>query len=187
MYYIYEIYNDVTQKRYIGLSERPARRFQRHLTQLRNHTHTAEGINKDFIQFGEEHFFLRIIDKADTKEIGLIKEKHHIINSRSYVPEYGYNGHDPRWNKRVRTKAIDDSELKKAIIEKGYKLSEIPWILNLRQPVFAIKMNNQELFTKEEMEALEDMVKNTPMDWWKRNEYLKGIKLRMKSIKKEGE
>lgn len=171
MYYIYEIYNDVTQRRYIGVSKRPTIRFQQHLNQLRKHTHTAEGINEDYVMFGEEHFIFRLIDTASTKQEGLLKEKRHIINNCSYNPEYGYNGNDPRWSRKPTSKPILDSELKKAIEGKGYKLSDIPWILDIRYSTFVTKMNHQELFTADENFILQDLIKNSPTDWNGRHKY----------------
>lgn len=183
MYYVYEIYNDVTQRRYIGLSAKPTKRFQSHLTNLRNHTHTAEGINKDYVQYGEEHFFFRIIDTAKSKEEGLTKERRHIVNNRSYVPEYGYNGNDPRWNRKVPIKAIVDSELKREIKSKGYKISEIPYLLNIRCCEFVNKMNNPKLFTNEEMAILKDLIKNSPTDWWGRHEYAFQVREKRRAAK----
>ena len=180
MYYIYEIYNDVTQKRYIGLSARPTRRFQRHLTQLRNHTHTAEGINKDFILFGEKHFFFRVIDTANTKEKGLSKERRYILNTRSYVSDYGYNGNDPRWNRKVPIKAIMDSELKRAIEAKRYRVTEMPWVLNMRYSEFVTKMNHQEMFTDEEIGILQDIIQNSPTDWYERHRFMWNIREKRK-------
>ena len=169
MYYIYEIYNDITQRRYIGLSSNPARRYQRHLTLLRNHTHTAENINKDFIRFGECHFSLRILDTANSKEEGLVKEKRYILRKQSYVPDYGYNGNDPRWNRKHPPKAIKDSELKRKIQMQGYYLTSIPYVLGITYSVFVAKMNHPECFTNSELEKLNEYLEINNVERWRRN------------------
>lgn len=158
MYYIYEIFNDVTNRKYIGLTKEPSKRFKSHLLDLKNHTHSAEGIIKDYIRYGKEHFFFRIIDTANSKEEGFKKERHYMLKKRSYVPEYGYNGNDPRWNRKHPVKPIKDSELKRMITDKGYKISKIPWLIGIPYPQFVTKMNHQGLFTVEEMEKINKLI-----------------------------
>lgn len=174
MYYIYEIYNDITQRRYIGLSANPIRRFRTHLVQLRNHTHTAENINKDYIQFGENHFFLKIVDMAKTKEEGLAKERRYILKYQSYVPDYGYNGNDPRWSRKHSPKAIKDSRLKQKIKMQGYELTSIPYVLGITYTVFVAKMNHPECFSKSELDKLSEYLEITNAE--RRNRFFRDKK-----------
>lgn len=169
MYYIYEIYNDVTQRRYIGLTCCPQKRFKCHLALLRNHTHTAENMVSDFIKYGEEHFSFRLIDNANSKEAGLIKERRYILTNQSYVPEYGYNGNDPRWRKSNCAKAIQDSDLKRKIQSQGYRLYNIPFLLGITYSVFVTKMNHPECFTNEELRKLNDWIEISQRERWQRN------------------
>lgn len=171
MYYIYEIYNDVTQRRYIGLTKNPHSRFNSHLTLLRNHKHTAENIISDFIKYGESHFSFRLIDNAKTKQEGLDKEKSYILKFQSYVPEYGYNGNDQRWSRKHPVGAINDSDLKKRIISQGYYLYEIPHFLGITYSVFVTKMNNLECFTQEELKRLNERIEISKKERWKSGNY----------------
>lgn len=61
-FYIYEIFNIVTQKRYIGMTQSIQRRCMAHLADIRARRHTAEGIVADYIKYGEESFQFKVID-----------------------------------------------------------------------------------------------------------------------------
>lgn len=171
MFYIYEIFNDVTQRRYIGVTKNPQKRFKSHLSFLRNHKHTAENIVSDYIKYGEEHFFFRLIDEAETKEEGLKKEKRYILKFQSYTPENGYNGNDPRWSKKHSPGAIKDSDLKRKIKKQGYKLCNIPCLLGISYSVFVSKMNNPDDFTNEELQKLNKYLEINQGERWRREIY----------------
>lgn len=171
MYYIYEIYNDVTQRRYIGLTKNPRPRFHCHLTLLRNRKHTAENIVSDFVRYGESHFSFRLIDNAKTKSEGLSKEKRYILKFKSYVPEFGYNGNDQRWSKKHPIEAIKESDLKRKIVSQGYHLYKIPYLLGITYSVFVKKMNHPECFTGEELKKLNEWIEISEAERRKRGEW----------------
>lgn len=168
MYYIYEIFNDVTQRRYIGVTQNPQKRFYSHLILMRNHKHSAENVVSDYIKYGESHFSFRLIDSAETKEEGYAKEKKHILKNRSYVPEYGYNGKDSRWSKKHPVKAIRDSELKRRIVSQGYYLKDIHRVLGITHNSFVAKMNNPERFTEKELSTLNDYLELSHYERWQK-------------------
>lgn len=161
MYYIYEIYNDVTQRKYIGLTQYPQKRFEQHLKLLKAKKHTAENIVADCIKYGVEHFSFRIVDTAKDKEEGLKKEKQHILSSNSYVPEFGYNGKDSRFRKPTPFKKCPDNEIARRIKEQGYLLREIPWRLGIRYREFLVKLNAPDLFTESELIRLNKVLEIT--------------------------
>lgn len=135
MYYVYEIYNDITQKRYIGYTKDYKVRFQAHFYDLKNHTHTAEGINKDAIRYGLDHFVFRLLEITEDKFTALRLEREYMIKFKTYVPEFGYNGHDNKplykdkqpkntlTNTYLLHKALENSGISEAFIAKKMKCS----------------------------------------------------------------
>lgn len=179
MYYIYEIYNDVTQRRYIGLTQYPNKRFQQHQILLHTKKHTAENIVADCIKYGEEHFSFRIIDTANSKSEGLMKENKHILMSKSYVPEFGYNGNDSRFRRPSKSVKCNDSELSRRIKKQGYYLRDVSWKLGLSYHIFIMKLNHPDLFTENELSNLNEYLKitkreRTLVSW---NEYCRRMKI----------
>lgn len=157
MYYIYEIYNNVTQRRYIGLTKSPQNRFAQHLVLLRNGKHTAENIVKDYVRYGENSFSFRIIDTANDKVEGAKKERDYILKFNSYVPDFGYNGNDNRFCRTRKAPKCADTELARKIKSQGYLLHDMPWKLNMTYYVFISKLNSDN-FTKEETEKIKDIL-----------------------------
>ena len=168
MYYIYEIYNLVTQRRYIGLTKNPESRFKAHLVNLRNGKHTAENIIKDYAKYGEESFIFRIIDTANTKEEGSEKEGKYIFRLKTYVPEYGYNGHDSRFFRQRLSLKAPDNELRREIRKKGYLLKDVSHELNLKYSHFIAKLNNMDDFSEEELCTINDFLKITARQRWEK-------------------
>ena len=169
MYYIYEIYNQVTQRRYIGVTADLKKRFKGHLTNLRNATHTAENIVKDFVKYGEDSFVFRIVDMADTKEEGLNKERKYILKLKTYVPEYGYNGNDKRFFQKKFSRKAPDTELTREIHKKGYRYRDISLMLKLKYTYFIAKLNHPENFTEDEITKINDFLKITARQRWANN------------------
>lgn len=167
MYYIYEIYNLVTQRQYIGMTKNTKERFKAHLINLRNGKHTAENILKDYTKYGEESFVFRIIDTAMTKEEGLKKEGKYIFRLKTYVPEYGYNGNDRRFYRQHLNLKAPDIELTREIRKKGYKLKDISRELNMKYVHFISKLNHFENFTEEELCKISDFLEITAHQRWK--------------------
>ena len=169
MYYIYEIYNDVTQRRYIGQTQYYGRRFNQHIYNLKAGKHTAENMQADAITYGVEHFFLRIIDTAKTKEEALSKETRYIRRFNTYVPDKGYNGYDSRFLSIKPVKKLPDTDLAKKIKSQGYSFHKLSWMLKISYRVFAVKLNNPELFTDEEREKLNEYISISSRERWKRS------------------
>lgn len=169
MYYIYEIYNLVTQKRYIGLTEYPQKRFYSHLTNLRKGKHTAENILKDYTKYGEDSFVFRLIDTANTKEEGLEKEGKYILKLETYVPEYGYNGNDRRFFYQRVSLKVPDTELTKKIRDMGYRYKDITRLLNLKYARFVEKVKHPETFTEDELTKLNEFLKITSKHRWEKS------------------
>jgi hypothetical protein len=77
---------------------------------------------------------------------------------QTYSDEFGYNGLDSRWSRGGFPRKIKDSDLKRKIQSQGYKLRKIPYLLGIPYNVFAVKMNNQHLFTEKEWRKLNEYI-----------------------------
>ena len=97
IYYIYEIFNDVTQKRYIGVTSNLKTRMQWHFSALKRYDHPVSDMTKDCIKYGFNHFSFRLIDIVHGKKKGFDREDYYIRKFNTYVPELGYNGKGSRY------------------------------------------------------------------------------------------
>ena len=167
MYYIYELYNDVNHKRYIGLTKNILQREKVHFSRLKSRKHTAEGIIKDVVLYGISHFSLRVIDTAENKQDGLKKERRYMERYGTYVPEFGYNGKDSRYKRFEPQIKCNDSELRRLIAKQGYHLNSFRFIVGLPYKKFIVKLNNPELFTDEEMSALKKYLEKSSSERWR--------------------
>lgn len=153
-YYIYEIYNDVTQKKYIGLTSDYKNRFYSHMLNLKNGTHTAEGIVKDCVKYGIEHFSFRLIDTALTEYEGREKEKHYMVLYQTWNPEKGYNGLDQRFKvaKLPQYKLkLNDNLITQLLRRRCMGLHSLAKYMNMDCNLLFQKLNNPMLFTGQEL------------------------------------
>lgn len=156
-YYIYEIFNDVTQKRYIGETVNYKKRFLQHRNYLKNGTHTAEGMMKDCIKYGIEHFNFRLIDTASSREKSHQKEKYYMNLYQTWNPEFGYNGRDPRF-RRVpsiqRQIKLEDNFFTRLMRKRGLCLHSLANYVDIEVDLLFDKMNNPKLFNIEEANSV---------------------------------
>ena len=158
MYYIYEIFNDVTQRRYIGQTKNLMVRHKTHMTMLKHGRHTAENMQADAVKYGVDHFFFLILDTAETSNGALKKERRYMEIFKTYHPDYGYNGYDSRFcPKRPHFKVAENS-LTNKIKEQGYLLRDIKSLLHMDYNALVVKLNNPSLFTKNQSEKLNDYI-----------------------------
>lgn len=80
MFYIYLIYNQITEKIYVGKSEDPEQRFSIHKTVAKGDPKLYKGrqfyIHKAMKKYGEENFFMKVVDQAELEEDIFYKEKY---------------------------------------------------------------------------------------------------------------
>lgn len=101
-YYVYEIFNEVTQRRYIGYTEHYSKRVAQHCCQLKRLDHTAQGIIEDCIKYGIDHFRFNVLYMTNDKRDALIHESMLMRKYKTQCPEYGYNGYDSKFVGRKR-------------------------------------------------------------------------------------
>ena len=158
-FYVYEIVNKVTQRKYIGMTKRPKSRFYGHLSNMKRGLHSGENIVSDYIKYGRDSFYFRILETVSTRQEAYNLETKYIFKYQTYVPEFGYNGNDQRFtcNHSIPQKC-SNTELGKRIHEQGYLLRDVSHLLNLSCRVFAAKVNNPECFTEAELKKIDEIL-----------------------------
>lgn len=99
MYYIYEIYNKVTGRKYIGMTQNHSYRYSQHMSQLKYGTHTEKVMQKDYVLYGEDSFDYRLLEIVEEKKLAHKREVHYMIINKTHSEEYGYNSQDTIFNK----------------------------------------------------------------------------------------
>ena len=156
-YYIYEISNNVTRRKYIGMTTNALMRCKQHFSHLRNGRHTAEGMTKDFIKYGEDSFQFKVIDIAMTRDEAKYKEGKYMRRFKTYIPEFGYNGYDSRFYRQKLLPKCSHTEWAKIIKSQGYEIKEVARALGLKNRVFRLKMVHPERFSQDELTELKEI------------------------------
>lgn len=96
--YIYTITCLVNNRKYVGRTMQPRFRVRAHYNALISNRHNNKRLQEDFNKYGVENFMFQIIERnpgschaSDTREAYWMKKY------KSYLPEFGYNEHDPRF------------------------------------------------------------------------------------------
>ena len=161
-YYIYEIVNDVTQKKYIGLTSNYKERFYAHKLNLKNGTHTAEGIVKDCVKYGIEHYQFRLIDSAVNEEEGRKKETHYMLLYQTWNPEKGYNGLDSRFRVTAHNQykiKLPDNLITQLLRRRGMGVNCLAKYMHMDSTLLFEKLNNLMLFTGQELKEVMDKLR----------------------------
>ena len=79
MYYIYEIENISNNKKYIGCSKRPNKRFKEHKKELFKNNHPNERLQNSWNKHGENSFIFTIIMEFDSEE-GMFEKERELIS-----------------------------------------------------------------------------------------------------------
>jgi group I intron endonuclease len=105
---IYQIVNEVDNKRYVGSSSNITYRFYRHRYQFRSHTHANGHLQAAWNKHGQESFRFTVIEECP-EEVLLNRESAWIEYYRSWDREFGYN------LTRNPTKVVHGEETRKKI------------------------------------------------------------------------
>lgn len=87
---IYEIYNTVNKKRYIGQSARLRTRILKHFNQLRHDIHQNKHLQSSWNKYGEDKFSYRILEYCKIDDLDE-RENYYISLYNSNKNEFGYN------------------------------------------------------------------------------------------------
>ena len=92
LYYIYGIINKINNKYYIGLTNNPRRRKNKHFTELRCECHHNIKLQRAFKKYGEDKFEFKILLEVDctVEEISKL-EQEYVIKYDSYNGGYNLN------------------------------------------------------------------------------------------------
>lgn len=94
MEYIYLIKNNVTNRRYVGRTSSPSKRFKQHFTALVGKRHPNELMQYDFERFGIDSFETEILEVSDNFTRTSAEGKW-MLEFKTYDTKYGYNYKDP--------------------------------------------------------------------------------------------
>lgn len=108
MYYVYEIFNKVTGRKYIGMTFNHWKRYRAHMSCLKSGRHTERQFQKDYVLYGEDSFDYRILEVVDDKKTAHQREIHYMNINKTYLDDYGYNSQDVIFNK-YQTKKVNES------------------------------------------------------------------------------
>ena len=89
--YIYCITNTLDEKRYIGITHDPARRWKRHLTLAKGASRAGARVHAAIRKYGAEVFVFEVIACSATWEDGLATERLLISALNTTVDGHGYN------------------------------------------------------------------------------------------------
>jgi group I intron endonuclease len=96
MFYIYQIVNLTNGKMYIGKTNNPRKRWQRHLLYANDNSHKkSHAIHKSIHKYGSHSFEFRIIQQLSTQEECNLAEiywiEYYKTCMKKYGKEFGYN------------------------------------------------------------------------------------------------
>lgn len=149
MYYIYEIYNKVTGRKYIGQTINYQNRYKTHMSNLKKGIHSERLMQRDYILYGEDSFDYRLLDFAETYSEVIQKEKHYMIINRTYEEERGYNSQDSYFNKYQSTKQPVNSQnyFYQKAKDKGIPLVQIANQMGVSRPTLIRNMVHPRTFS----------------------------------------
>jgi group I intron endonuclease len=129
MEYIYRIHNKIDGKDYVGLTNNPKRRKNRHFNDLANNQHDNPHLQKAYHKYGAEAFEYEILAEYDRTEEEIKQyEKQWIEKLDSYHNGYNCNpGGDLSYNpgKLSKQEVFEILSVTDKIDHKGPKLAEI--------------------------------------------------------------
>ena len=87
---IYQIYNKITNKRYIGSSISIRRRWSQHLHALKHNIHHSKHLQNAWNKYGEDAFVFQCLEFCEPENL-LSLEHDYITYYKTTNREYGYN------------------------------------------------------------------------------------------------
>ena len=129
MQYIYRIHNVVTNTDYVGLTNNPTRRKNRHFNDLENHIHANPHLQKAFDKYGRDAFIYEILQEYNCSEAEIKQhEQEWIKKLDSYHNGYNCNpGGDLSYNpgKLTKQEVYEILSVTDKVDHKGPQLAKI--------------------------------------------------------------
>lgn len=155
---IYEIYNKINNKRYIGQSTHLRVRLLKHLNFLRKNKHQNKHLQTSWNKYGEDKFEIHILELCAVEDLDK-KEDYYINKYKSNKKEYGYNYRID--NKTNRGLKWSPEQRKKMM----YAIERNPWYHNHDLSEEARKKSieclKNKIWTEEERKKISQRLKGT--------------------------
>jgi group I intron endonuclease len=155
---IYEIYNTINEKRYIGQSIRVRTRLLQHINLLRKNEHPNKHLQSSWNCYGEECFTFNILEYCDIENLDQKED--------SYIAKYKANDQQFGFNYRVDNKTNRGLKWSPEQREKMVKAIETnPWFHNHSIPQSTMEKaweaSRAKVWTKEERDRHSKILKGT--------------------------
>lgn len=112
---LYEIYNRINGKRYIGQSVRVRTRLLRHINLLNKNEHPNKHLQSSWNYYGTDYFNFRVLEYCDL-EILDQKEDYYIAKYKSNDSQFGFNYRiDNKTNRGLKWSSAQREKMVKAI------------------------------------------------------------------------
>lgn len=118
---IYEIYNLITHKKYIGSTINLRVRKSNHFSRLKNGTHNNKHLQYSYNKYGAENFIFNVIEEVEIKQLEIAEQK--------WIDYYARSGqlYNKRYDATNNTGLCHKKETKKKIqiAKHGYPVIQI--------------------------------------------------------------
>lgn len=155
---IYEIYNTVSEKRYIGQSVHVRTRLLRHINLLRKNEHPNKHLQSSWNSYGEEYFVTSVLEYCNIENLDQ-KEDYHIAKYRANDPQFGFNYRIENKTNRGLKWSLEQREKMVKAIETN------PWFHNHSIPQSTMEKaweaSRAKVWTKEERDRHSQILKGT--------------------------
>lgn len=181
---IYKIINKINQKYYLGSSKNIEKRWDRHISDLKNQRHHSILLQRSWNKYGEENFDFTIIEVIDENQI-LIREQELLEQETPYNPKIGFNigtqatggdnlTHNPNKqqiieniSKAVKKRYENETSEQKLIRCENIKGSKNPNYGNRWNDTQRSKMSKRRQGSKASQQTRDKIGKNSKEQWQK--------------------
>ena len=117
---VYQIYNPINNKRYIGSSINVERRLKEHLRNLKKNTHCNVHLQSAYNKYGVQNFKFEVIEFIENLENLPLTEFKHLLEEREefYIQLYESTDREKGYNVRIKC----DTDLE--IVKRGISLRD---------------------------------------------------------------
>ena len=160
MYYIYEIFNKVTGRKYIGMTTNHFKRFEQHMLNLERGVHAEKMMQRDYILYGKDSFEYRLLEYQFEKTKAHQREIHYMKRFKTHYDDYGYNSRDAYFNKYQNTNDSINSQnfIYKLIKQSGLSLNKVAKEIGISRSALIRKLTHPKSLSKRQILGLCDVL-----------------------------